>query len=325
MDAVSTATGISRNIGSYRNKAGLRNNDIKFSHLKGMYNGGVGDTSGYYTLDNTNYSSFLTHFQGYSTTSPLSNYQAEFFLANSSSGSLALPIVYQKNMTTGGFNYGCRYQVGPVMTVYSNNVHLNTIMWRNYTLVMGKFDGTERAIAYGPIEMKSVNADYTTSYADISNILSLNAFIAQDYYSQGVYSVIGSTVPTTFRTTTRTKMVGVWLKTDGTLNHAWFDTTPFTTGASLTATFVSRLHTDLTTGEYFDGYHINNQYTFGTMFQYAGYAECNNPGKNGSVVGYYVFMAYDVGLRNATSGSVLNVNRGFQGKNDTIDVLTLAT
>ena len=314
LNSVGTSTGLAKRVGAYRDKAGVQSTNVKFSDLKGVYNGGAGDTSGYVTLDNTNYSSYLTHFQGYSNVKPLTNYTATFYLVNASSGSSALPIIYQANLSTGGYNWGCRFQLTQVMALYTTNVHLNTIMWKNYTLVMGKFDGTERAICYGPIEMKSVNSTYTTAYADVSNIIGLNAFIGQDYIAEGVYSVTGSTVTSTFRTTTRTKMVGLWLKSDRTVNHAWLDTAPFSTGAALSASWVSRLWTSI--GDY-SAYHKNNQVTFGSMYQYAGQDETVNPGKNypsnGGVIGYYVFMVYDVGLRNATSGSVLNASKGFQG------------
>lgn len=321
LSAVGDATGLAKNVGAYRNRVGIQTNDVKFSDLKGVYAGGTGDSTGYITLDDTNYSSYLTHFVGLSDKNTLTQYQgAWFLLGNSYYSNDPLPLVYQKNVTTGGFNWGVRYQLSPTqMILPRGNLLIKSIMWKNYTLAFGKFDGTERAICYGPIEMKSVNSTYTTSYADLSNVFTLNGLIGQNYF--GDYSHYGPDAYTSFRTTTRTTMIGLWKKTDGLLYHAWLDTAPFISGASLSGSYVASIEQGLNDYGWRANGHKNNQITFGTAFQYAGYDECTNPaGRSGGGVGYYTFLVYDIGLRNATSGSVLNSGRGHEGDDSSADV-----
>jgi len=325
---VGTATGLAaftgtNNIGSYRNRVGIQLDDVKFSDLKGIYAGNAGITSDYITLDATNYSSYLTHFNSLSNKTTVADWEGMWYqLSNAYLNDDPLPVIYQKNVTTGGFNYGVRYRLNSnEMVITRGNVLLKTIMWKNYTLAFGKFDGTERAICCGPIEMKSVDGDYTTAYGDVGNVFTLNAMIGQDYFYD--YSVFGSQVGTTFRTTTRTKMIGLWKKTDGLLYHAWLDTAPFISGASLSGTYVGSLEQGLIDQNWRAYGHKNNQITFGIANQYASYSQAVNPGKNYPTtedVGYYVLLMYDIGLRNATSGSVLNSNKSRAGKTSTNDV-----
>ena len=324
LGAVGDATGLAKNVGAYRNRVGIQNNDVMFSDLKGVYAGGTGDSSGYVTLDGTNYSSYLSHFRGQSTKATLNEYEGSWYLIenNAFPEDDALPVLYQKNVTTGGFNYGVRYRLnGNQMVLPGKNMLLKTFMWKNYTLAFGKFDGTERAICCGPIEVKSVDGDYTTAYADIGNVFTLNATIGQNYFYN--YSVYGNDVLATFRTTTRTKMIGLWKKTDGLLYHAHLDTAPFISGAALSGTWVGSLEQGLIDQLWRSYGHKNNQITFGVANQYAGYSQVVNPGKNYPTtedVGYYVLLMYDIGLRNATSGSVLNNTKAREGHTSTNDV-----
>jgi len=49
--------------------------------------------------------------------------------------------------------------------------------------------------------------------------------------------------------------------------------------------------------------HKNNQVTFGTAFQYAGYDECVNPaGRSGGGVGYYTFLVYEYWVKKRNIG-----------------------
>lgn len=302
---VNTATSLGKNMGSYRDVAGIQHDNVSFSDLKGVYAGTNRSVSGYVTLDNTNYDSYVQHYTNFSihsdTTIKWDWNQAQG--GNYNSGKL--PIVYQKNVTTGGYNYGCRTANMYLGVLFPGNIQITTQMWGNYTLTWGTFDGTERAIAMGYIEMKSVDSSYTTAYSDLLDYPVLNAYASQTYIGYGY--VVGL-ANATFRTTTRTKLIGIWQKTDKTFKHAWFDTAPFSTGAALTATQVLSLDSGLT--DYGVIYsHKNNQMTFGVNFTYDSYANCDNPGKNTAGAGYYVLLMYDIGLRNATNGSVLNKNK----------------